>query len=115
MTIFQWTAAPLLLGMAGSHAWKALRKRDRRPQNLFWSLVWASAGVLVLRPDLSMSLAHMVGIGRGADLALYLALIVGLFATLAQYRRHRKLENMLTELVRHVAIQTSETGARASS
>lgn len=107
MSIFQILVAPPLLGMSVSHAMRTLRRQERRSHNLFWTIVWGAAGAMVLRPDLSQPVARLVGIGRGSDLILYLALIAGLFYSFYQYRSYRKLEIMFTDLVRHISIETS--------
>jgi hypothetical protein len=111
MNLFQWLVAPLLLGMSVSHLSRTIRVQERRAQSLFWASVWALGGVMVLRPDLSNALARLVGIGRGTDLVLYLGLIAGLFTAFSQYRQHRKLEIMVTELIRHMAVENAVDGA----
>ena len=48
-------------------AWNAL---------LFWILVWGSITLIALNPDITSRLATMVGVGRGADLMLYIGMII---------------------------------------
>ena len=110
MNPFQWIVAPLLLGMSFSHLSRTIRDQERRSQRLFWAFVWALGGLMVLRPDLSNKLAYVVGIGRGTDLVLYFGLIAGILTVYSQYRQHRKLEIMVTEVVRHVAIVNAVQG-----
>ena len=53
---------------------------------------------------MTRSAADAVGIGRGADLLLYTAVLVALVVLLAIYLRFAAVESQITELVRHVAI-----------
>ena len=80
----------------------------RRPQQtrvrLGLIVVWLTAVVAILVPDVTMSAAAAVGIGRGADLLLYIAILVALVVLLAIYLRFSAVESQITELVRYVAI-----------
>jgi hypothetical protein len=58
----------------------------------------------VFFPDLVTEIAHLVGVGRGADLVLYALVIAFLFSTLGLYQRLRRLEDRYVELSRRVAI-----------
>ncbi len=61
----------------------------------------------VLRPADTTRAAHMVGVGRGTDLVLYL-LVVGVTAlALNTYLRFRVIERRLTELARDTALRTA--------
>jgi small membrane protein len=69
-------------------------------------LACAAAGiVLVIDPQLSTRIANTLGIGRGADLIFYLAIIMALFYGVASHSRTRRLERQITLLVRQQAIQ----------
>jgi hypothetical protein len=66
-------------------------------------------GVLfVLFPGIPDSLAHMVGVGRGADLVMYIFIVSFFMASIALYSKMKKIEADQTELVRKIAIQRSE-------
>jgi hypothetical protein len=68
-------------------------------------LVGAAAGILlVLDPELSTRVAHLLGIGRGADLIFYLAIIIGLFYAVGTRSRISRIEQKLTQVVREQAI-----------
>jgi hypothetical protein len=72
-------------------------------------LAFAGLGiVMTVLPDLTTGLANLVGVGRGADLFFYLA-IVGLgFMCLLLYSRIRGLESSITELTRAIAVKKAE-------
>lgn len=56
-------------------------------------------------PDLTNRVAHSVGVGRGADLLLYLLYVATAGAFLQLYRRNRAVDAKLTEVVRQVALR----------
>lgn len=61
----------------------------------------------VLRPGDTTRAAHLLGVGRGTDLVLYL-LVVGVTAlALNTYLRFRAMERRLTELARDAALRTA--------
>ncbi len=67
---------------------------------------------MVLAPDTTTRLAEFVGVGRGADLLLYLAVIGFAFVSVLLYARLRELENALTEIARAQAIQNAREPER---
>jgi hypothetical protein len=62
------------------------------------------AAVLVIFPDLSNSLAQMVGVGRGADLLLYGLFVAFVAYVVATRAHHSRVDLQLTELARAQAI-----------
>lgn len=73
-----------------------------------WSLVWVGAAVVVARPEATTEVAQFLGVGRGADLILYGAVITLLILVFHLHVAHHKLERQLTELVRRQALQAWE-------
>ncbi len=63
--------------------------------------------VLILFPDWTTDMAQLVGVGRGADLLLYLGLLGITFLCLLLYIRLREIEISLTELTRRLAIMNA--------
>jgi len=62
----------------------------------------------VLRPDDVTFLATKVGVGRGADLLLYLLVVAFVFVVLNVYLRFRDLGERYTDLARAVALREAE-------
>lgn len=62
----------------------------------------------VLFPDVTNKIAHLVGVGRGADLIFYLAILFLFFLVLKLYSRLRKVEQRFTEFVRNKSIEEAE-------
>lgn len=76
-------------------------------------LLFALAGVVLAAvPDLSMRMAAWVGVGRGADLFMYFALLGLGFFCLVLYSKLRDLETALAEVVRSLAVETSRRRER---
>jgi small membrane protein len=68
-----------------------------------------AGGILILFPDLTTAAAHSVGVGRGADLLLYLGIFAGVYAFLLLYTKARKLERQMTAQIRASAIRDAIT------
>lgn len=73
----------------------------RRILMLFFIVAAASS---VFFPQIWTTLANLLGIGRGADLLLYLTVLFFLGFIASTYRRFRHLENDVTELARQLAL-----------
>jgi len=63
--------------------------------------------VLAAVPDMTMKIAAFVGVGRGADLFMYLALVGLGFFLLVLFSKLRDIESTISELARTVAIDTA--------
>lgn len=72
---------------------------------LAWSGVWIVAAIVVARPDTTTDIAQFLGVGRGADLILYGAVITLLILVFQLHVAHYKLERQLTELIRKQALE----------
>lgn len=71
----------------------------------------------VLDPELTNRAAHLVGVGRGTDLTLYLFLVAFVFFAVLSFSKIMHLTRDLTEVVRRVAIIEEQAASqdRASS
>ena len=77
---------------------------------LFWIFFWILAVVAVLWPNSTTILANSVGIGRGSDFVLYIAL-ASLFYLI--FKLHLKIEEInrnITKVVRKDAIEKNNFG-----
>lgn len=63
--------------------------------------------VFVFFPSLSTDIANMLGVGRGADLVIYLLAIVTLAGIFNLHLRIRASREVVTELARALAIATA--------
>lgn len=96
----------------------ALAVRRRSPPVSLAMLATAAAGVwFAWRPQDLTDLAHLLGVGRGADLALYIGLSLCVLALAALLLQLRHLQARFTLLAREVALmrardEQSEQGPR---
>jgi hypothetical protein len=109
MTTFQILAIPACLLFAGIASVRRERLLTRR-QSLSWAFLWFVAGIVIALPEISNRVAHLVGIGRGADLILYLMCFVSILLVLYFYQKQRRLEISVTELVRNDAMRSTVQG-----
>jgi hypothetical protein len=78
-------------------------------------VAFALAGIaLILYPSATTVLAHALGVGRGVDLVIYLALIGQGFVTLVLFSRIRTIDQKLADVARALALATAEDGRLAS-
>jgi len=97
----------LLLFLAAGAVLYFVRLRKKTMDRIIVLLFLLAGVVLVAAPDLSSAIAQTVGVGRGADLVLYLGLLGLSFVCLLLYARLRDMEASLSELVRSIAMQNA--------
>jgi hypothetical protein len=81
-------------------------------QLALWSLLWLGVAAVASRPDAATIVARRLGVGRGADVVVYLALAAAfylLFRLLARLEDH---ERQITRLTRELALKGLETHER---
>lgn len=79
--------------------------QSRLGYRLLAVLFFAGAGAFVIFPGGTTRVAHALGVGRGADLLLYLGIFAGIHALLLMYVRTDRLEWKLTKTIRAIAIR----------
>ena len=72
---------------------------------LFWLVFWIAASVAVLLPQTTSFLANLVGVGRGVDLAIYVALVIIFYMMFRIFVRLEKIEQDITKVVREVGLK----------
>lgn len=89
--------AVVTLGKRSTHSGKAWKKI---------ALVLLAIGmvVAVIFPDTTNEAAHLVGVGRGADLLLYATVIAFIIYALNNYLRQQDQRDALYRLARKVAL-----------
>jgi small membrane protein len=115
MNVFQLVFAPLCACASLAMLWRAARGLSLRRSGYFWSIVWLVAGLLIVFPYTTTRIARLVGIGRGADLILYIAILAGLTGSFYFYMRSRRLEVLVTEIIRREALRDPVRGVDARS
>lgn len=99
----------LLAGLSAIGFFVFLR-RNRLPLHIMTVFLLLGAGaVAVVVPEVPNQIAHFLGVGRGADLVMYLAIVSVMFVLLHYYSKFVELQAKLTELTRQIAIMKAES------
>ena len=84
-------------------------RRNRLPVNIMLVfLILAGAGVAVMFPAYTDTIAQALGVGAGKDLIIYLVVVLLLFLSLHFYTKSVDHQRQLTQLVREIAILRAE-------
>ncbi|WP_010203462.1 DUF2304 domain-containing protein [Salinibacterium sp. PAMC 21357] len=108
MIIFQISAAVVIL-IAGYFMLRGGGARHQAMQRILMLLFMVAAVSSVFLPGLWTYAANLVGVGRGADLLLYITVLVFLGFVATSYRRFRRTEKDITELARKVALLSAQS------
>ena len=73
------------------------------------ALILSAAVVGIVFPSLVTAVANAVGVGRGADLVLYVLVVVSVFVWVGVYRRLHDMEARFVELSRRLALERVPT------
>ena len=106
MNVFQYLAAAVVTFLAFTTLRSVVRGTMRKRVGILWLSLWTGAGVAAVWPDTTVIVARKLGIGRGADLVLYVSVFASLIVFFLVYARLRKLDRALTLLVRQIAIES---------
>jgi small membrane protein len=68
-------------------------------------LIFLAGVSFVLVPDWTTKIAELLGVGRGADLLMYLSIVSFSYIVLVLYSKIKKLETQLSEMVRRQAME----------
>ncbi|MCD4760356.1 DUF2304 domain-containing protein [bacterium] len=72
---------------------------------VIWFLLWLIILIVFWQPDTTSYLANWLGIGRGADLVIYLSIVVIFYLLFRIFVRLNKIETEITKAVRQDAIK----------
>lgn len=75
---------------------------------VLWNALWAVVIGVTLWPTSADFVAHLVGIGRGADLALYVAAVALSYSVFRLFVRQEETQREITKLVRKMAIADAD-------
>lgn len=94
---------------AWSRTFKRYRLKEIKGKELFiWTLFWLAAGLVVVFPNSTSTIAKIVGIGRGADLVVYISLALIFYILFRIFYRLEKIEKNITKIVRELALKEEE-------
>lgn len=75
-----------------------------------WSTVWVAVLVVAVLPNSAQVLARLLGVGRGADLVIYMALALIFFLLFKVFVKIESLERDISKLVREEALREHRPG-----
>lgn len=92
--------------------WRVINKFRRKElkisEFLMWLIFWLAVGIAFIIPESLTTLANLLGIGRGADLVLYVAVVVVFYLMFRIFVRLEKMEKNITKVVRDKALKDEE-------
>lgn len=97
----------LIAGVATIFLYYTFRLRSALIDMLALSVFLIVAIFFILVPDYTTTIAHKLGVGRGADMLFYCCILLFLFTILKLFAHIRRLERTLTELVRKQALSNA--------
>jgi hypothetical protein len=104
----QWILA-IALVLVGLYLLKARKSASQQAiRRLFIILALVAGFVAVLFPNYTTLVASYLGIGRGADLLLYVFVVFALFYVVHQYRRQLWQEKVTTDLARALTLAQAD-------
>jgi len=80
-----------------------------------WMLLWLLGAALVINPESANRIADILGVGRGADVVVYVGLIFVFFLLFKLYNRTITIERDITRIVRSLALLKDEKDDDKSS
>lgn len=104
------TVIQALLVMFAGFGFGAAVSRFRRGgislrQLALWALLWAAAVAVAVEPELASKAARRLGVGRGADVVVYLSIATLFYLQFRQFAKSEEHERQITELARAVALK----------
>ena len=70
----------------------------------FWIVIWVSAIAATLSPKIVGFFSNLIGIGRPADLIIYIAIILLFYLVFRSYVMIDEIDQKMTKIVRELAI-----------
>ncbi len=102
----------ILVSFAAVAIYKTWQQYSKKEASKYWavafSCLWLVVIAVALVPNLTNSLAKLVGIGRGADVIVYSAIVILTYSVYRLMVKEQKLSAEMTELVRAVAISNAK-------
>lgn len=85
-----------------------LRLKDNKltiGEFLLWIFLWGAVLLVAFVPSVSSLLARVLGIGRGVDLLIYLALLILFYMMFRMIIKLESVQQEITSIVRQVALE----------
>jgi hypothetical protein len=86
-----------------------LRNELSRGPAAAWIMLWLAAATAIAWPEITIIVAHAMGIQRGADLVFYGAVLATFAGFFIVFARLRRIDRALTRIVREIAIRDTRS------
>lgn len=110
MSVFQYVAIAVLGSLTLRELIVSFTRSRGRTIRLVRMAVWGTATAAIINPGLPQGVADLLGIGRGADVVMYLFVLAFLWVSFFLYSCHLRVQRQVTQLTRHIAIQEAQRG-----
>lgn len=104
--VIQYVLVIVLLAVLVHTLRRARQGALGRTAALLWSAFWVAGVVIVLRPEFATAFATFLGVGRGADAVIYVAIIAIFYLIFRIFLRLDRLDRDITSLVRTVSLMS---------
>ncbi|WP_353988412.1 DUF2304 domain-containing protein [Ruicaihuangia caeni] len=108
MTIIFQVLAAVVIVIAAFFMVRGGGSRHQAIRRILMFLFIIAAGLSVFFPQAWTWVANRLGIGRGADLLLYITVLAFLGFAASTYRWFRRMEADMTELARQLALERAK-------
>jgi len=89
-------------------AYRYFKKEIRGRELIVWLIFWAAVGMAILTPQTIDPLAQRVGVERGADLLLYISVLVLFYVVFKIMVKLENIDRQITKIVRQVALREED-------
>jgi hypothetical protein len=72
---------------------------------IFWSGLWLGIIIITFLPQITGLFAEILGVGRGADVAVYLSIILIFYLLFRIFTHLEKIDYEITQIVRKKALE----------
>jgi len=95
---------------------KKFRQRAVNGRELIlWLIFWLAVAAAIVWPQKTDIIARWVGVGRGADLLVYVSILALFYAFFRLSVSDKKKQREITELTRHLALKNCQRATPAES
>lgn len=101
--IIQWI---LITGLALALGYAFLQRKKSRLVSIMITAISAAGIYFVLYPEQTTTLAHFLGVGRGADLVTYCWILISLVISVNLQFKILHLHGVVTELTRELTLRS---------
>lgn len=106
--ILQLTLTVFLL-FAVSRVLLQLRQRNLNLKSfLFWGAIFVAAIIGVINPSITSEVARILGIGRGADLAVYFSIVILFYLIFRLTITLEEIRYEITQIIRELALNNDK-------